>query len=70
MTGSGLKPENFAFTVEALGTPWDVYRLTDKEGKAGMIAFREINGRWEIGFFRAGEFTPEEVVRELTSGQN
>lgn len=66
MTGSGLRPENFAFTVEARGTPWDVYRMTDKEGKAGMVAFRGVNGNWEIGFFKAGEFTPEEVVQALS----
>lgn len=65
--GRGLREEDFAFTVEAQGTPWDVYHLTDREGKKGMIAFRQVNGQWQIGFLRAGEFTPEEVTRELSA---
>lgn len=63
--GSGLKKENYAFTVDAIGTPWDVYYLTDRDGKEGMIAFRLKGEQWEIGFLQAGEFTPEQVAEAL-----
>lgn len=63
--GSPLREENFAFAVEACGSPWSVYRFM-KDGKRGMLAFRQTpQGKWEIGFLKAGEFTPEEVVAAL-----
>lgn len=65
----GVKKEDYAFTVEALGTPWDVYRFT-KDGAHGMMAFRKVGETWEIGMFRKGEFSPEEVVRLLTDEES
>jgi hypothetical protein len=59
-----LQKENYAFTIEVLGTPWDVYRFT-RDGKKGMLAFRMIKGKFEIGFFRAGEFTEDAVAQAI-----
>jgi hypothetical protein len=61
---SALKENDYAFTVSALGSTWDVYRFT-RNGVAGMIAARDRNGRLEVGFFRAGDWSPEYVTRIL-----
>jgi len=59
-----IKQEDFAFSVDAHGSRWDVYRF-DKDGKRGTLAFREKNGKFEIGVFKAGELTQEEVLEAL-----
>lgn len=61
-----IKQEDYAFTVMAGGTPWDVYRFHAMD-KDGMVAFRAGSGevKFEIGFFRAGTFTEEEVATAL-----
>lgn len=72
-----MRKKDYAFSVEALGSQWDVYRFV-KDGKRGMVAFRQSapasaaapNGQWEIGFFKAGEFTPEQVKAVLMQGPN
>lgn len=58
---------DYAFTVQAVGAPWDVYRFKE-EGKKGMFAFRVHKGQHEIGFFQVGEFTEEQVAKALTLG--
>jgi len=64
-----IKPEDYAFTVMAGGTPWDVYRFHAR-GKDGMVAFRAVTGdvKFEISFFRAGTFTEEEIISAITKG--
>lgn len=64
-TCSKLKEDDHAFTVEALGTPWDVYRFVAKNGQPGTVAIRRVNGEAEIGLFRAGTLTESEVVQGL-----
>jgi hypothetical protein len=59
-----LRKEDYAFTIEVLGTPWDVYRFT-RDGKKGMLAFRMVKGQFEIGFFRAGEFNEDEIAKTI-----
>lgn len=60
-----LRKEDFAFTVMAQGEPWDVYRFC-RIGKPGMLACRRrTDGQFEIGFFRAGEFTEVEIIKAL-----
>lgn len=59
-----IKQEDFAFSVESHGSRWDVYRF-DKDGKRGTLAFREKDGQFEIGVFKAGELTQEEVAKAL-----
>lgn len=60
-----LQSEDFAFTVTAHGTPWDVYRFNHK-GRRGTVALRIVSQKLEIGTFRQGELTELEVVRELS----
>ena len=59
-----MRKEDYAFTVEVQGPAWDVYRFK-RVGKRGMLALRMIDGVPEIGFFRSGEFTEEEIIRAL-----
>ena len=59
--------DDYAFTVQAVGALWDVYRFSE-QGKKGMFAFRVHNGQHEIGFFRAGDFTEEQVAKALPEG--
>jgi len=61
-------PQNgtFAFTVECQGSPWDVHYF-EKDGKKGTLAFREREGKFEIGVFKAGELPLGEVLKELQS---
>jgi len=65
-----LTPEDYLFTVQVV-TPWDVYRFHSPRGD-GTVAFRMVadadrtDGRKaEIGFFRRGSFTAEEVTAYL-----
>ena len=63
-----LTPEDYLFTVQ-VGTPWDVYRFRSPRGD-GTVAFRMVaaqpDGRKaEIGFFRRGDFTADEVTAYL-----
>lgn len=65
-----LQQNDFAFSVEALGTPWDVYRFENEDGQRGMIAFRlleldEGDKKVDVGFFKLGLFTEEEIVQAL-----
>ena len=64
MNPPGVHPSDYAFTVEAQGTPWDVYRLW-KDGVRGMVAFRKVGEQFEVGFIRVGEFTADEVAEAL-----
>ncbi len=64
---STIREEDYAFTVEAGGTEWDVYRFC-VNGRDGMVAWRNHDGQVEIGFFRAGSFTEKDVVSGITSG--
>lgn len=72
-----IREEDYAFSVEVLGSQWDVYRF-EKDGKKGMLAFRQTapkspenpRGKWEIGMFTAGELTPEQVAEKLRQGKN
>jgi len=65
---SKLKEEDFAFTVNAAGTPWDVFRFTTPANQKGMVAYRMVDGRHEIGFFRKGEWTPADIEQYLNEG--
>lgn len=68
--GGRLKPEDFAFTVEAEGVGrWDVYRFFAR-GREGMLAWRKMESHCEIGFFRAGTHTKEEILEALRKGKN
>jgi hypothetical protein len=61
--------KDFAFSVTALNSRWDCYRFT-KDGKRGMMAFRQAeHGKWEVGFFREGEFSPSEIILALQQAQ-
>lgn len=65
-----MKESNFAFSVEVFGFQWDVYRFT-KDDKNGMLAFKQIpNGKWEIGFMKEGEFTPDQIEEILKQDNN
>jgi len=58
---AGLREEDFAFTVEAVGSKWDVYRFTLK-GKRGTIAFKMEGEQVTISVFQAGELTKDQTV--------
>lgn len=65
-----VRPEDFAFTVEARGGTWDVYHFgASAFGPAGTLGFAQLNGRWTIGIFCKGHLTKEEVVFKLRGAQ-
>jgi hypothetical protein len=59
-----IRPEDFAFSIDASDSRWDVYRFT-KDGKRGTLAFTQRDGKFVIGVFAAGELTTEEVAAAL-----
>lgn len=59
-----LREEDYVFTVEAQGTAWDVYRFV-ANGRRGTLALRILKGRAEVGLFKAGDLSEDEVFREL-----
>lgn len=69
-----LTPEDFLFTVVVHSVPWDVYKFTSPRG-SGTLAFRMVQDpesptgdrKFEIGFFRRGSFTEEQVKRALSA---
>lgn len=63
---SGLREEDFAFTVEAVGSKWDVYRFTLR-GKRGTIAFKMEDGHVTISVFQAGELTEEQAKAAIVA---
>lgn len=66
-TCAALKEDDYQFSVDARGTPWDAYYFTAK-GYRGTVAFRIIEGQLEIGVFQRGEMTAEAVVAVLIEG--
>lgn len=60
----GIRPQDYAFTVEARSSKWDVYHFR-KNKKWGTLAFRYHEGRWEIGLFKLGKLQRDEAAREL-----
>lgn len=60
----GVREEGFAFTVDACGSKWDVYRFTH-DGKRGTLAFKLEDGRVIISVFKAGELTREQTLAEI-----
>jgi hypothetical protein len=71
---STIREDDFAFTVEARGTPWDVYNFTmplDAPATLqgiGMLAWRLVEGELEIGFFRFGRHhTAEDIQKALVA---
>ncbi len=44
-----LQPSDFKFTVEAWGTPWDVYRTPKLGDRPALLAVRLVNGHAELG---------------------
>lgn len=60
-----LNADDFAFSVEAGGSRWDVYYFI-KDQKEGTLAFREKDGQFEIGVFKAGKLNSDEVLEALT----
>lgn len=61
---SGLREEDFAFTVEAVGSKWDVYRFTLRE-KRGTLAFKMEGKQVTISVFQAGELTKAQAVAAI-----
>ncbi len=64
-----LQEKDYAFSVDAQGTPWDVYKFT-LNGIRGMTAVRIVDGKLEVGTFRKGDFKPEEVQQQLVETFN
>lgn len=65
-----LRPEDYLFTVK-VDTPWDVYKFHSPRGD-GTVALRMVTDpekpdvrKAEIGFFRRGDFTADEVTTYL-----
>lgn len=59
-----LQAEDYAFTVEAAGSAWDVYRITIN-GIEGMVAWRPEGKRYVVGYCgRARE--AQELAEYLT----
>jgi hypothetical protein len=66
---SRLTEKDHAFSVECLGSDWDVYRLT-AAGRRWTTAFRIKNGQLEVGVFMVGELTRDEIVFRLQTGSD
>jgi hypothetical protein len=66
---NNLKENDFMFSVEAQGTPWDVYRFCCS-GVEGTIAFRIINNNMEIGILRKGHLSETEIIDTLNQRIN
>ena len=65
-----LEARDFRFSVDALGTPWDVYRIAIR-GQPGLVAFRLIEGRVEIGYCDLNlDVTAEDIVQALNDQEN
>lgn len=64
-----LQPNDFQFSVEARGTPWDIYKVIIND-KAGLIAIR-IHKGLEIGYCRTGlNHSTNEIIDALNSQDN
>lgn len=58
----------FAFSLYLDSIVWDVYYFK-KDGKPGTLAFRKCpDGRFEVGLFRTGRLSPDEVKTKLMPG--
>ncbi len=71
---STIREQDFVFSVEARGTPWDVYNFTmplDAPATLqgiGMLAWRLVDGEVEVGFFRYGRHhTAEDIQKALAA---
>jgi hypothetical protein len=65
-----LEARDFRFSVDARGTPWDVYRITIR-GRPGLVAFRLVNGVAEVGYCDLDpNVTEDEIVRILSKQAN
>lgn len=65
----GIRPQDYAFTIEVEGPPSDVYHFR-REGKAGTVALRIVNDdrgsrELQIGVFCAGHLNRAEVAQKL-----
>ena len=61
---AGLREEDFAFTIKAVGAKWDVYRFTLR-GKRGTIAFKMEDEQVTISVFQAGELTKGQTAAAI-----
>jgi len=64
-----IQPNDFKFTVDARGTPWDVYKVTINN-KLGLVAIR-IHKGLEIGYCRVGlNHSTNEIIDALNDQDN
>ena len=59
-----LKEEDYRYSVEAVGPPWDVYYVADLAGQPAMVAVRLVDGQAEVGGVGKGDWD-EERMRNL-----
>lgn len=64
---ASLDEDDFLFSVEVLGAPWDVYRIYD-HGTRGVVALRIVDDELEIGLWEMRTMTPKEVEDALLAG--
>jgi len=60
----GVRPEDFAFTVQVGATLWDVYYF-EKDGKAGTCAWGVEDGEFVVSLFCAGKLTQGEAEKKI-----
>jgi hypothetical protein len=54
---ANVKEEDFAFTVRAVESDWDVYHFKTAAGKPGTLAFKVENEQVTISVFQSGHLT-------------
>jgi hypothetical protein len=67
---NSLKKEDFAFTVEVLGTKYDVYHFRNAEGAPRSIAWTIMEGQAVIAAYTDKHATEDEMYAQLLSHEN
>ena len=63
-----LREEDFRFTVEVTGPPWDVYYVSMLGNRPALVAVRLVEGRAEIGAIGEAHFDEEQMKKRLREG--
>lgn len=60
-----LKEDDFRFTVEVSGPPWDVYYVRELGGRPALLAVRLVDGHAEIGTVGEADWDADKMIASL-----
>lgn len=63
----GMTEKDFAFTVSAVGSDWDVYHFKTAREKAGTLAFKVEDEQVVISVFQSGHLTKAQAKAAVIS---